>query len=292
MVEVLGGSLTRMDFIFNTIQAGHHQRRKAQIGVGRWVRETRLDAAALGVGHKRDADRGRAVARAVGQFDRCLKTGHQTFVAIGSGVGDGIQGTRMLDDAADVVQGKVAQPSVAVTSKQVFTVFPDRLVHMHARAVVARIGLGHEGGCFAVGIRHVPDHVLEHLSPVGALHQGAKAGANLVLASACHLMVEHLNRDAQRLKNERHFSAHVLGAVDRGHWKVAAFDRGTMAPVTAFELGTRAPGSFVFVDFKEYLAWLIAPAHAVKNEEFRLGAEEGRVANAGSLEVGLGPLGN
>ena len=163
---------------------------------------------------------------------------------------------------------------------------------MHARAVVARIGLGHEGGCFAVGIGHVPDHVLQHLSPVGALHQGAKAGANLVLASACHLVVEHLNRDAQRLKNERHFSAHVLGAVDRGHWKVAALDSGTVAPVAAFELGTRTPRGFVFVDLKEHLAWLIAPAHAVKNEEFRLGAKEGRVANAGSLEVGLGPLGN
>ncbi len=125
----------------------------------------------------------------------------------------------MLDDAADVVQRKVRQAGVAVASKQVFAVFPDRLVHVHARAVVARVGLGHKGGGLAVGVGHVPDHVLLQLRPVGALHQGGKAGAQFVLASAAHLVVEHFDGDAQGFEQQGHFGADVLRAVDGRHGK-------------------------------------------------------------------------
>ena len=57
----------------------------------------------------------------------------------------------MLDDAADVEEGKLGQAGVAVTGEQVLAVLPDGLVDVHAgTAIVADDGLGHEGGGLAV----------------------------------------------------------------------------------------------------------------------------------------------
>jgi hypothetical protein len=73
----------------------------------------------------------------------------------------------VLDDAADVVQGGLGQAGVAVAGKDVFAALADRLVHVHAGAVVADQGLGHEGRRLAVGVGHVVDAVLEDLHFVG-----------------------------------------------------------------------------------------------------------------------------
>jgi hypothetical protein len=94
-------------------------------------------------------------------------------------------------------------------------------------------------------------HVLQHLRPVGALHQRAELGADFVLAGARHFVVEHFDRDAQRFEDQRHLGAHVLRAVDRGHGEVAALDGGAVAAVAAFELLAGVPGRFVFVDLDE-----------------------------------------
>ena len=292
MVQVLGGGFARVDLVFHAVQAGHHQGREGQVGVGQRIREARFDAAALGVGNVRNADRGRAVLGRVGQLDRGFKAGDQTLVAVGARVGDGVQRASVLDDAADVVQGKVGQTCIAVAGKQVLAVFPDRLVHVHAGAVVANQGLGHEGGGLAVSVGHVVHHVLQQDGPVSALHQGAELGAQLVLAGARHFVVEHFDRDAQGFQDQRHFRAHVLRAVDRGHGEVAALDGGTVATVAAFELGAGVPGGFVFVDFEERARHVVGPTHAVKNEELGFRTEEGCIAQAGRLQVGFAALGD
>ena len=204
VVEILGGGFARMDLVLHAIKARHQHGTEAQIRIAQRIGETALDASALGVGHVRDADRCRPVACAVGQLHRGLKTRHQTLVAVGARVGDGVQCTRVFDDAADVVQGKVRQACVTVTSKEVLAVFPHRLVHVHAAAVVAHDRLGHESGRFAIGMRHVVDHILLQLAPVGALHQGAELGTEFLLALASHFMVMHFNRNTQRFENQAH----------------------------------------------------------------------------------------
>jgi len=88
----------------------------------------------------------------------------------------------VLDDAADVVQGQVGQAGVLVTREQVLAVLPQRLVYVHAGAVVADERLGHEGRRLAVGVGHVVDHVLHLHGLVGAAHQGVELGADLALA--------------------------------------------------------------------------------------------------------------
>ena len=163
---------------------------------------------------------------------------------------------------------------------------------MHARSVVARIGLGHEGGGLAVGIGHVVDHVLLQKGPVGALDQGGELGADFALTRTSHFVVVDFDRDAHGFEDERHLAAHVVGAVDWGHREVAALDAVAVAFVAAVHLGAAVPGGFGFVDGIKRVVRLGAPAHFVKQEEFWLGTEVGGVAQARLLEVSLGALGD
>ncbi|MDH6595247.1 hypothetical protein M2165_005136 [Variovorax sp. TBS-050B] len=197
----------------------------------------------------------------------------------------------MLDDAADVVQREVRQARIAVAGKQVLAVLPDRLVHVHARAVVADDGLGHEGRGLAVGVRHVVDHVLLQLDPVGTLDQRAELGAEFHLAGVGHFMVMHFDRDAERFEHQAHFRAHVLEAVDRGHREVAALDCRTVAGVAVLVFLVAVPGGFFRFDLHEAARHVVLPAHAVEHEEFGFRTEVGGVAQARCLHVGLGALG-
>src|SRR5690606_10616337 len=99
--------------------------------------------------------------------NRRFKTGDQALVGIGAWVGERIQCLGVLDDAANIVQGSFRQTRIAVAGELVDAVFPERLVNVHARTVVANNRLGHEGGGFAVGVRHVVNAVLEDLGFVG-----------------------------------------------------------------------------------------------------------------------------
>jgi hypothetical protein len=197
----------------------------------------------------------------------------------------------VLDDAADVVQREVAQAGVAVAGEQVLAVLPDRLVHVHAAAVVADDGLGHEGGGLAVGVGHVVDHVLLQLHPVGALDQRAELGADLHLAGVGHLVVVHLDRDAQAFEDQAHLRAHVLEAVDRRHREVAALDGGTVPLLPcSYSLPVFQAASSESILTKQP-DMSLRPAHAVEDEELGLRTEVGGVAQAGALHVGLGALG-
>jgi hypothetical protein len=127
------------------------------------------------------------------------------------------------------------------------------------------------------------DHVLLQLQPVGALHQRAELGADLVLAGVGHFVVVHLDRDAQRLEDQAHLGAHVLEAVDRRHREVAALDARAVAHVAAFEVLAGVPGRLFGVDLDEAARHVDVPAHAVEDEELGLGAEVGGVADAGAF---------
>jgi len=132
MVEVFGSGFTGVNFIFDTVKTSHHQCGKAKVGIGHGIGETRFDATRFVGSHMGNADRRRAVAAGVSQLHRGFKAGHQTLVAVGGGVGDGVECTGVFDDAAYVEQSSVAQTCVAFAGKQVFAVFPKGLVNVHA----------------------------------------------------------------------------------------------------------------------------------------------------------------
>ena len=153
-------------------------------------------------GMRNEAERLRARVR---ELDRRLEARHQALVGVGAGVGDRVQRLGVLDDAADVVQRELRQAGVAVAGEQVLAVLPDRLVHVHARAVVADDRLGHEGRGLAVAVRDVLDDVL---AGSAASRRAAPAVSNLVpishLAGGRDFVVMHFDLDAQLLEEQAH----------------------------------------------------------------------------------------
>ena len=98
----------------------------------------------------------------------------------------------MVQDAADVVAGQVRQAGVArLVVEQRLAVLPQRLVGVHARAVVTEQRLRHERDRLAVLPRGVLDDVLEQLDVIGRVQQrvelvvdlGLTGGADLVVAA-------------------------------------------------------------------------------------------------------------
>ncbi len=292
VVEVLARGFARVDLVFHAVQAGHHHGGEGQIRVGSRIGETHFDAAGLVALHERHADRSRTVARRVSQHHRGLEAGHQTLVGIGARVSDGVERAGVLDDAADVIQRKVAQTGVAIASKQVLAVFPDGLVHMHARAVVADDGLGHEGRGLAVGVGDVLDHILHDLRPVGTLHQSGEFGADFALAGVGHFVVMHFDRHAHLFEQQAHFRADVLQTVNRGHREIAALHRRAVAHIAAFHLVAGGPGGFVGVDLDEAARHVHIPADLVENEKLGFRTEIGGIADARCFQISLGLFGD
>ena len=64
---------------------------------------------------------------------------------------------------------------------------------VHTRAVIPNDRLGHKRCCFAVGMGHVVNAVLQNLYFVSLLHQGIEANADLALSRRAHLVVMYLN---------------------------------------------------------------------------------------------------
>ena len=198
----------------------------------------------------------------------------------------------MLDDAADVEQREVRQPCVLVAIEQVGAVLPDRHVHVHARTVVTHQRLRHEGGRLAIGVRHVVDHVLHALQPVGTLHQRRKLRADLALAGTCHLVVVNFHGHAHLLQQHDHFRAHVLEGIHRRHRQIAALHARAMTAVEAIELPVGRPRGLFGIDGHHAARHVLLPGHAVKDEELGLRTEVGDVTDARRLQVGLRPTGN
>ena len=290
VVEVFVHRLARMQFVFDAVQARHQQRGKGEVGVGGGVGEADFDAPRFGVGDVGDADGGAAVARGVGEHDRRFKVRHEAFVAVGGGVGKGVQGARVFDDAADEVQRHVGEAAVAVATKEVFAVFDERDVDVHAGAVVADDGLGHEGRGFARRVGDVVDDVFELLDFVGLAHQGVVAHADFALAGS-DFVVLHFHALADAGQQFAHFCPQVVQGIHRGDREVAAFDVRAVAAVAGFDVGGTVPDAFFGDDFKHDFVHAGLVFHFVENEKFVLRAEVGGIGNAGGLEVGLGTAG-
>ena len=292
VIEVLVHGIAGMDLVLDTVDPGHQHRREAQVGVGGRVGEAQLDTLALGAGGVGNTDGSRTVAGTVGQHDRRLEARHQTLVGVGGRVGKGVQGTRMLDDAADVVERHLGEAGVLVTRELVDPLLPEGLVHMHAAAVVAHHRLGHEGSGLAVGVSHVVDHVLHLLDLVGLLDQGVELDPDLVLAGVGHLVVVHLDALADRLQGVTHGTANIVEAVHRWHREVATLDPRPVGQVAPLDMTIGSPGPLLGGDLVHRPFGVGLPVHLIEDEELGLRTKEGGVAHAGGLQVGLGALGD
>ena len=88
-------------------------------------------------GVHRDADAGAAVPLRVDQVDGRFVSGHKTPVGIGGGGGKRQQSRRVLEQSADVVDGRVAEVErTCPCGRTVVLALPQALVDVHAGAVV------------------------------------------------------------------------------------------------------------------------------------------------------------
>ena len=197
----------------------------------------------------------------------------------------------MLDDAADVVETFLAEVGIFVAGHHRLAALPDRLVDVHARAVVAVNGLGHEGRGLAVALRHHVDAIFIDLHVVGHGDERAELEAELVLRGG-HLVVVLLDDRAHLRHRGQHLAAHVLRRILRRNREIAALGAHPMAEIAAFVGGVLVDRQFDRIDLEAGVVGVGLEADVVEHEELGLGTEEGRVADARGLEIGLGLLGD
>ncbi len=99
----------------------------------------------------------------------------------------------MLEDTANVVQGSFTQPTISVACKCVLTVFENRLMHVHTRAIITHDWLRHKGGGFAVHMSRIVNRVFKDLDFIGLTNQGVKNRTDFTLTTCCHFMVMHFS---------------------------------------------------------------------------------------------------
>ena len=142
IVQVLVGRIARVDLVLNTVEARHHHGGESEVRVGGRVREAHFDTTRLRIGNERNSDRCGTVTRRIREHDRRFEARHETLVAVGARIGEGVQCLSVLDDAADIVKRELGEAAVLVTCKQGFAVLLQGLVHVHTEPLSPTSGLG------------------------------------------------------------------------------------------------------------------------------------------------------
>ena len=165
-------------------------------------------------------------------------------------------------------------------------VLPERLVRVHARAVVAEDRLRHER-CRLAGLAcGVPDDVLVEHDLIRHPRERLEAKVDLALARCRDLVVVELARDAEPLERQHHPGAQVVQRVVRRGREVAVLlaDRVAGADVA------RVPVALGRIDLVPRLVGTARVRDLVEDEELALRADEARVGDPGGAKVRLGAL--
>ena len=217
------------------------------------------------------ADDGGTVAAAVGDLGRRLEARDQPLVTVGRGVGEGGEGRGVLEQAADGVDPQVAQAGVALAGQERLVVLPERQVGVHARAVVAEEGLGHERRGLAGAPGDVADDVLGHHHLVGALHQRVGNQVDLALAAGGDLVEVGRRGDPAFGHPLGHLGAEVDQAIGRGAGEITQPRAGLVAQVGRFRPAA-VPRPFDRIDVIKSLVPALFELDVVEDEELQLGA--------------------
>ena len=148
----------------------------------------------------------------------------------------------MLELAGDERLADVGQEVLVVgVVEGVLAVREQRLVGVHARAVLAEQRLGHEGRVPAVLHRVLLDRDAVGHAVVGHLHRVRVAHVDLVLGGP-DLVVGVLDVDPELLQRQHRLAAHVRAGVERRQVEVAALVEhlggARVAEQEVLELGT------------------------------------------------------
>ena len=195
----------------------------------------------------------------------------------------------MLQNTANIVEAVFRKVRITVTSESWLAVFPDRLVTVHARAIVAKNRLRHERGRFAKSVRHIVDRIFVDLKVISNRCECLELHAQLVL-SGRHFVVMLFDFDAHFSHRREHFRPQVLCAVDWVYWEVTTLCAGTVTHIAHFILGAHIVRQFDTVEHEACVVWRGREAHVIKDEEFCFRAEINCVTDAGALQIRFSAL--
>ena len=177
----------------------------------------------------------------------------------------------------------MGEAGIHVACHEGFAAFPDRGVDVHAGAVVAVEGFGHEGGGFAVHVGGVFDDVLVHAHVVAHFEEGVKFEVNFGLAPGGDFVVLAFGFDAEFEHGEHHFVTDVHGLVSGRGREVAFFESDFVGLRGGVLHGSGAPDAFIGVDGEEGVVGVVVVADVIEDKEFGFGPEVCGVGDAGGL---------
>ena len=155
---------------------------------------------------------------------------------------------------------------------------------MHARAVVAKERLRHEGHRLVVLPRDVADDVLVVLHVVAHRLERREADIDFGLAGGRDFVMLALDRDAGFLKFQAHFVADVLQRVGRRDREIAFLRADLVTEIWKF-FALAVPMSLAAIDRVGRAVAGVAETHVVEDEKFRFRAEERGVGDARALQI-------
>src|SRR5260363_279112 len=128
-------------------------------------------------------------------------------------------------------------------------------------------------------------HIFKNLRPVGALRYSRKFCADFILTASRDLMMMQFDGYADPFQNQTYFAAQLLKGIHRRNPKIPALNAGTMAGISLFNFLPGWPRGFFRVDADKSAGHLNAPAHRIKDKEFRFRAKIRGIAQAAFLEI-------
>ena len=287
VVEVFVDRRRWLDAVLDAVESGHQHRGEREVRVARWVGATELEPLRLrALRVQRDAHRRGAVSLRVHEVHRCLVTGDEPLVGVRRWVRERADRRRVREQSADVPARHVGEPRVTgFVEEQRLAALPQRLVHVHARAVVHEDRLRHEGDRVSALSRHVLHDVLVEHELVGHRRDGVEAHVDLGLPRSADFVVLHLDRDADLLEHAHHLGTQVLELVHRRDREVALLVPRLVPEVGAaveLALAPRVPHAFDGVDEVVARELVLIEAHRVEDVELGLGAEVRGVGETGA----------
>src|SRR5437879_2476983 len=211
-----------MNSILNTIEPSEYHRRKRQVWIAGRIGRTKLQTLQLWIRMKHwNANRRGTIACRVSKIDRRFESGNQSLIAVGCWRRERNDGWGVLQQSADLIKPHLREPAVTVTGEQRLVAFPQRLVTVHSRSIVAEEWLGHECRCLAILVSSIANYIFEYLQVVGRAQQRRIPKIDFTLTRRCYFMVMTFNGDATLRQDQRDFGTKIAQRVGGRNREVA-----------------------------------------------------------------------
>src|SRR5205085_2859778 len=194
----------------HAVEAGEQHRREREICIARRIRRTKLKPLQLRIRREhRNTNRRRAVASGVREIHRRFETRHESFVTVRRRRSKSHHRRRMLQQAADVITCEIRKPGVTVAAEEWLLTFPQRLVTVHSRTVIAVQWLRHERRGFSELVCSIANYVFKDLKIISRSQKCGIAKIDLTLTGSRNFVVMTFDSHATLRQSQRNLRAQI-----------------------------------------------------------------------------------